>query len=146
MLKSTTITKTQNDSLPCIATLNAPYMRCNSSDSSGIRKTAATESWNVPQVIHVWFCLQCLHCPKVLPAMPATYPINASPRHQLTTTQKRYVRQRIDNGHLLANRDAFTRPQVRKRNTWSGRWKDQDELAKNTMLDYHQCPNRNITR
>ena len=53
---------------------------------------------------------------------------------------------RIYNGHLLANRYAFTRPHARKRNTWSGRWKDQDKLAKNTMLDYHQCPNRNITR
>jgi hypothetical protein len=27
--------------------------------------------------------------------MPAAYPINASPRHQLTTTKKRYVRQGI---------------------------------------------------
>ena len=122
-LKSTTITKTQNDSLPCIATLNAPHMRCNSSDSSGIRKAAATESWNVPQVIHVCFWLSCLYFPNALPVMPAACPINASPWHQLTTTKKRYTRQRIDNGHLLATRYAFTRPHVRKRNTLNGHWK-----------------------
>ena len=110
---------------------------------------AATQSRSVPKVIHVWFCLQCLHCPWVLPVMPAEYLIKASPRHQLTTTKKRYVRQ----GILEYTTDIYW-PIVtplqdhtrEKRNTWSGRWKDQDKLAKNTMLDYHQCPDRNITR
>jgi hypothetical protein len=52
--------------------------------------------------------------------MPATYPINASPRHQLTTTKKKVrttTHTRVDNGHLLANRYAFTRPHARKKET-----------------------------
>jgi len=112
-------------------------------------RAAATQSWNNSEVIHACFWLSCLHCPNVLPVMPATCDIVRWRLHQdincrrpkevQTTTH----RQRTSISQSIR---LYKTTRAKKKHKWS---LNESETLANILFwitDYHQCLTKNVTR